>query len=82
MAAAEAEAKKSKNSSNKDVKNEEEGENSDSDENQPLIKKIKSDPNQNDYQKQAVITTSDDKKPKAEMEDQEKMEKEERQGCE
>ena len=77
LAAAEAEAKKkSKNSSNKDVKNEEEGENSDSDENQPLIKKIKSDPNQNDYQKQAVVTTSDDKKPKAEIEDQEKMEKE------
>ena len=72
LAAAEAEAKKSKNSSNKNVKNEE-SENSDSDENQPLIKKIKSDPNQNDYQKQAV-TTSDDKKPKAEIEIEEEKE--------
>ena len=70
LAAAEAEAKKSKNSSNNDVKNEE----SDSDENQPLIKKIKSDPNQNDYQKQAV-TTSDDKKPKAEIETKYEKEK-------
>ena len=73
LAAAEAEAKKLKNSSNNDVKNEE-NENSDSDENQPLIKKIKSDPNQIDYQKQAV-TTSDDKKPKAEIEIEDEKEK-------
>ena len=74
LAAAEAEAKKSKNSSNKDVKNEENENESDSDENQPLIKKIKSDPNQQDYQKQAV-TTSDDKKPKAEIEIEDEKEK-------